>query len=209
MLSIAKEAGLRATSVSYAMPGFSLTMLIIDAIRRFKAQSGLEPEIIFLKNHGVIAQANEAKEALRLMEAVNNAVIRALKLPAFPAIGLLPTETGYKSGCDWMKRILSETELAVDIRYSPIYPDQLVYTTGELSIDGSGGGKIALKDGEVYYNAGEKEATALEETMAALVYVYHNIKALGLKYEVLSQEECEKILGWGSEKYRKSMMSGT
>ena len=209
LLNIAGDAGIRAASVAYAMPGFSLTKLIIDAVESYKAQNGQDPEIIFLKNHGVVAQASQAEEALRLMEAVNDAVISALKLPAFPVTGLQKTETGYKSGCDWMKRVLFETEIARDIRYSPIYPDQLVYTTGELSIDGSGSGKIALKDGEVYYNAGEKEATALEETMVALVYVYHNIKALGLEFEVLNQEECEKILGWGSEKYRKSMMSGT
>lgn len=207
-LSITDKAGLAAVAVPYTMPGYDLTKLILSAVDNYKNKNGSEPQIVLLKNHGVLTHADTAQEALDLMDKVNNAIIDALGLPSFPELSVLPAGDGFKSGCQWMKDVLSGSDIAKDVRYSPIYPDQLVYTANELSVDGSGSGKIAIVDGEILYNVGGKEARALEETMVALVYVYNCIKEKGFEFETLNEEQCGKILGWDSEKYRKSLMAG-
>lgn len=206
-LEIAKAAGLHATSVPYSMPGYDLTKLILTATEKYKAENGADAQVIFLKNHGVTTTAKTAEEALELMDKVNNAIIAALDLPKFPTPAIEPCEGGFKSACPWLKEVMKDESLAQAVRYEPVYPDQLVYTANEMSIDGSGEGKIAIVGGDMIYKAGEKEAMALEETMVALFYVYYNIKNKGFSYERLSEEECAKVLGWDSEKYRKSLMA--
>ena len=206
-LEIAKKAGLDATSVPYSMPGYDLTKLILNATEKYKKENGKDANVIFLKNHGVITTAKTAEEALELMDKVNNSIIAALDLPAFPAPSIEPCEGGFKTSCAWLKEVMKDQSLAEAVRYAPIYPDQLVYTANEMSIDGSGEGKIAIVNGDMIYKAGEKEANALDETMVALFYVYYNIKAKGYSYERLTEEDCAKVLGWDSEKYRKSLMA--
>ena len=206
-VEIVKAAGLHATSVPYSMPGYDLTKLILTATEKYQKETGHKAQVIFLKNHGVTTTAETAQEALDLMDQVNNAIIKALGLPAFPQPSIEACDGGYRSACAWLKETMKDQELVEAVRYEPVYPDQLVYTANEMSIDGSGDGKISVVGGNMIYKTGEKEAVALEETMVALFYVYRQIKALGFEYERLSEEECAKVLGWDSEKYRKSLMA--
>lgn len=206
-LEIVKKAGLHATFVPYSMPGYDLTKLILDAVDGYEKANGVKPQVIFLKNHGVTTTAETAQEALELMDKVNDSIREALNLPEFPTPAIEPCEGGFKSACAWLKDVMKDNSLAEAVRYEPVYPDQLVYTANEMSIDGSGDGKIAIVGGDMIYKAGEKEAMALEETMVALFYVYYNIKKCGFEYERLSEAECAKVLGWDSEKYRKSLMA--
>ena len=206
-LKIVEDAGLHACAVSYTMPGYNLTKLILDAVEQYKAETGAEPQVVFLKNHGVLTHADTAQQALDLMDTVNNSIISALGLPKFPVPAIEETQNGFKSACAWLRDTISSTNVGELIRYKPVYPDQLVYTANELSVDGSGEGKIAVVGSDLLYRAGGKEALALEETMLALVYVYDCIRMLGYELEILSEADCSAILGWDSEKYRKSLMA--
>lgn len=205
-LDITKAAGIPCVAVPYTMPGYKLTKLILEAVEAHKAAHGSSPQVVFLKNHGIVTHAPTAQEALDLMDKVNESIISALRLPPFPAPAIKKKDNAYQSANIWMKNALTESDIATQLRTRPIYPDQLVYTASELSI-GDHTGKISVVDGEILYNTGEKESTALEETMTALVYLYRCLQEKGLELELLSESDCADILGWDSEKYRKSLIA--
>ena len=204
--TIVQAAGIPCTAVPYTMPGYKLTKLILEVLHDYYKKYNTIPKVVFLKNHGVVTHADTAKEAIELMDRVNNAIISKLELPVFPTPGIEKDQDRYRSANGWMKKVLSNGDIATQLRNSPVYPDQLVYTANELSI-GGGNSKIVINDGEVFYNTDEKEAIALEETMTALVYLYYCIQDRGMELELLTKTECADILGWDSEKYRKSLIS--
>ena len=206
-MDIAHSAGISCIAVPYAMPGYNLTKLILGAMTDYKRMYSSVPKVIFLKNHGVVTHGDTAEEAVSLMDAINGAIITELDLPPFPSPAVEKEGDRYKSANDWMKRVLSESDLGFQLRSSPVYPDQLVYTANELGFD-TGNSKIVITHGDIFYNAGEKEAEALEETMTALVYIYSCIRDRGLELELLSPADCADVLGWDSEKYRKSLIAG-
>ena len=206
-LGLMADTGLPCIGIPYTMPGYGLTKLIMEASADYEAAHGVRPQVIFLENHGVVTTAETADGAMALMDQVNDTLKAKLGLPDFPAPAIRKVaEHRYASACDYLNQTM-QGPVGKACRYAPIYPDQLVYTSNELSIDGSGKGKIALVDGVLYYTAGEKEAHALEETMLAVAYVYDCIARLGLAYQELTEEQCSQILGWDSEKYRKSLMT--
>lgn len=206
-LEIVEKRGLRAAWVPYSMPGYDLTKLILSAFEKYQKETGQELQVIFLKNHGVLTTADTPEEVLWLMDEVNESIKEELRLPQFPDPCVEPCECGYKSGCGWLREVIKDRELVRSVRYEPIYPDQLVYTANEMSIEKGDDNKIVVSDSDVFYHTSEKEAIVLDETMTALFYIYSQIKAHGFSFDRLTEEECSKILGWDSEKYRKSLMS--
>ena len=206
-LNITKACDLDAVAIPYTMPGYELTVLIAKELATYQERNGRKPKIIFLENHGVITTGETREEAEQLMDRVNEAIRDELGLPKMPVPGIKPYKDGFCSTCNWMIDVVKENEELVQaVRYEAIYPDQLVYTANEMSVDGSEEGKIVIANGQIVYHAKEKEAMALEEVMVALFYVYYYIKKSGLAYKKLDKSECAKVLGWDSEKYRKSLM---
>lgn len=205
-ISIVQAAGMSCIALPYSMPGYNLTKLIIEALNDYSKTHTIIPQVVFLKNHGVVTHADTAREAIDIMDNINNSIIAELELPVFPTPVIEKDGDRYKSANTWMKKVLSEGDIATKLRSSPVYPDQLVYTANELSLN-SGNSKIVIVGGEILYNTNEKEAIALEETMAALVYIYNCIQDKGMQLELLSQADCADILGWDSEAYRKNLMS--
>lgn len=205
-LSIAEAEKIPAVAVDYAMPGYDLVRLIEKAVSKYEEEHSVTPSVIFLKNHGIITHAYTVRKAVALMDRINAAIITALGLPGFPAPSVAKSEDGYVSTNSWLKKVLADGSIAKLMISKPVYPDQLVYTSNELTV-GNGNSKIVISDGNIKYNSGYKEAVALEETMSALAYVYYCIQEKGMELETLSSEDCAAILGWDSEKYRKSLMA--
>jgi len=190
-----------------------------------------------------------------LMHAVNNAVIRALSLPAFvgefmpvqdaqaekeqdakPPLGNsqggktplgnsqggktpLGNSQGDKPPCIYTLRecadgyecthfpeVLRNPDIAIACGCSALYPDQLVYIYNEVGRNEEEGKKITIGS-RILYRSGEKEATAMHETLLGAAYVHGCIAAAGLKPELLNGGQCAQILGWDSEKYRRSLMT--
>ena len=52
--------------LDYIDPGYTLCMRVRDEIQHYKDQTGCEPSLIFLKNHGVFVAADQADEIRRL-----------------------------------------------------------------------------------------------------------------------------------------------
>ena len=241
---ILEAEGIGCVMVPYIMPGYELTAMIRDGAAEYERRTGEKPKVILMKNHGVITTAQTAGEALALMHAVNNAVIRALSLPAFvgefmpvqdaqaekeqdakPPLGnsqggktpvdnsqdatpprlysLRECADGYE--CAQFPEALRNPDIATACGRSALYPDQLVYIYDEVGLNEEDGKKITIGD-RILYRSGEKEAAAMHETLLGVAYVHGCIASMGLDPELLSDGECAQILGWDSEKYRRSLM---
>lgn len=206
VLDFAREKKIPAAGVKYVIPGYELTREILKAGQEYARQNGRFPQVYFLKNHGIITTAASREETEVLMDQVNEGLKSAFGLEEMAIPSVIKGEKGYKSSQDWLLKQLRDRELVNRVRYQPIYPDQLVYTENELSLDPSMPGKITITEEGISYCAGEKEAMALEETMTALFYIHDSIRKQNMEPDLLSEEECARILGWESEKYRKKLM---
>ena len=62
-----------------------------------------------------------------------------------------------------------------------------------------------VENGKVYYNTDIKQATTLEETLAAYIFVVTAVKNNGLTVSKMNEKEVYFINNWEAEKYRRSV----
>ena len=84
----------------------------------------------------------------------------------------------------------------------PLYPDQLVYLNNILQFSPD---KLKVENGKVYYHTDEKQATTLEETLAAYLFVITTVNSAKLNISKMSEKEVYFINHWEAEKYRRSV----
>jgi len=88
-----------------------------------------------------------------------------------------------------------------------LYPDQLVYLNGSISVDGMNRKlNINSKTGEIIYKTNSSEAQTIEETLLAYLYVVNGIRKSSLPLKTMSEKEIDFIRNWESEAYRKSLV---
>lgn len=195
--------------IPYINPGFSLTLSIIEAIKKHMAEGGSFPEAVFMENHGLIVTADDAQKCVDMHAEITGRIKEALGIAGeYPEIKLKQkNDSIFESDTDYLKEVIREKGMDADfLNRVVLYPDQLVYLNGSLAGNG-GEAKLEIKpdDGRVIYRAGEKEARTMEETLLAYVYVIDMIGRLSFELKTMDEEEIGFIAGWESEKYRKSL----
>lgn len=217
--------------VPYINPGAQLTFAIGKARRQTAEATGRQPAILFMQNHGLIVTAEHADTCLQLHDAVNERIAAAFGVSSadWPAIGLAaassaPSPVGttecWQSATPWLSRQLLETEWDLDLfTRQALYPDQLVFLSGQMGVAETGSLSGALAEGrslpdkctlfratgEVFYQCARNEAQTIEETLCAILFITGTIRRAG--YTVCTMNEAGRsfISNWESEKYRKSI----
>ncbi len=196
--------------IPYINPGFCLTLKIKDEIDRCMKEKGKFPEVIFLENHGLVVTCDEFEKSMSLHGEVNDLIIAHLGIKdKFPAIEL---EKKNETLCISRNSYLSEFFRGRNIGPEffdeiALYPDQLVYLNGNISINGSGKKlNINTKTGEITYETGFAEALTMEETLMGYVYVVAQIEKNKLHIKTMTPKEADFIKNWESESYRKSLV---
>ena len=179
-------------------------MSMMKEIEKFVAANGKYPEVIFMKNHGLVVTS----DCIDRVKAVNTDVNETIRnyfglADDFRAVTLTATETGFVSETkvvnDFVKaNVLDKAYLD---KY-PLYPDQLVYLNNILL---NSPDTLVVKDSKVYYNTDIKQATTLEETLAAYLFVMSTIAKNNLTVSTMNEKEVAFINGWEAEKYRRSV----
>lgn len=188
----------------YINPGFELTLAMKKKIAEYVAANGRYPEVIFMKNHGLVVTGDDIDRVKAVNTSVNETVRNYFGLPDnFREIRLTETPTGFCSDTNIVKLFVAENDLdkALLDKY-PLYPDQLVYLNNILAHSPD---TLVVNKGKVYYNTDIKQATTLEETLAAYLFVITTLKKAGLKISVMSEKEVSFINNWEAEKYRRSV----
>ena len=207
-----KDAPYSYAVVPYTDPGAKLTFIIRDAIRKVEAETGKKPAVVVMKNHGLIATAGEAREAVEIHEDANRRICAYFGITAanFPKPAVAAKGDDLVSATPYLKEKLSSGAYSADqLLANPLYPDQMVFFKGTLLPDGE-----ALKDnscvldvssGIVTYRMKESQAQVLEETLCAVIFIHELLKEKGLHIQYMGQEARSFIDNWESEKYRKSL----
>ncbi|MBN1764404.1 MAG: class II aldolase/adducin family protein [Sedimentisphaerales bacterium] len=133
--------------LNYIDPGYTLCMQVRQGIENFKKLHGHEPEVIFLKNHGVVVGADTPDTIktlhARIMKTLTMEYKRA-KISLNLDIAPLPDEEVVNAAKETISHafgtneICTETSGMFDYAEGPISPDHIVYArsrpfTGNLS----------------------------------------------------------------------------
>ncbi|MGI6777352.1 MAG: class II aldolase/adducin family protein [Acetivibrionales bacterium] len=196
--------------IPYINPGFSLTLRIKEELGRHIGKTGKFPQVVLMENHGLIVTDDSYQDCIRLNEEVNNAIKDYFNIEGdYPEIKIDRVgENTYKSSTGCMLDYLKNENIEPDYfdRFV-LYPDQLVYLGGNVSVNGTENKlNINTRTGEVVYKTNMREALAMEETLFAILYVINTIKKKNLELKTMSETEIAFIANWESEKYRKKII---
>lgn len=189
--------------VPYIDPGFRLTFAVKKAVEAFQAEKGIEPDVIFLKNHGMIVSNDDAKKVISIHETVNERIKSYLTLPNYTQPKIKKSGQVYKGDTDYLKRFITQNN--VDTAYLKtlrLYPDQLVYIGSKLDKVI----KIDVNTAEITYHTTAKEAQVIEETLVGVAYVINEIKKTGLILKQMNEADADFINNWEGEKYRSKLV---
>lgn len=194
--------------VPYINPGAGLTFAIRDVMRQALADTGRQPSVLLLQNHGVIVHDDSERRCLQIHEDINSRLSNAFGLEhgAFPTPKIKEADDGsFMSDTLWLQSRLANDaypdSLLLD---NPLYPDQMVFFKGTLGETA----RIDPKSGVTRYRMPRKTAQTLEETLCAVVFISETIKRRGLTLVTMGDAAKSFIGGWESEKYRKSLAEG-
>lgn len=188
----------------YINPGFELTLAMKNKIEEYVKETGKYPEVIFMKNHGLVVNGDYIDRVKAVNTDVNETIRNYFGLADdFRSVTLNPTETGFVSDTPIVKNFVKENVLdKALLDETPLYPDQLVYLNNILAHSPN---TLVVKDNNVYYNTDIKQATTLEETLAAYLFVVTTIKKANLTVSKMNEKEVYFINNWEAEKYRRSV----
>ncbi len=188
----------------YINPGFELTLAMKNAITSYEKANGKFPEVIFMKNHGLVVTSDDLDRVKAIHTDVNLTVENKFNLGGIlDKIVLTEKDGGFVSNTNVVKEFVKEYGLTLELLSTyPLYPDQLVYLNNLLYNTPD---MMTVKDGLVCYKTDIKQATTLEETLAAYAFVIKAVKENGLTISVMNEKEVAFINGWEAEKYRRSV----
>ena len=188
----------------YINPGFELTLAMKKAIADFVAEKGVYPEVIFMKNHGLVVNADSVERVKKVNTEVNETVRKYFGITEkFDKAVLGKIDGGFVSETEIVNGFVAENGLSIGfLDENPLYPDQLVYLNNVLRFSPE---KMRIADVKVRYFTDEKQATTLEETLAAYLFVINTVKKAGLTLSKMNEKEVYFINNWEAEKYRRSV----
>ncbi len=122
--------------LDYIDPGYTLCMVVRSAIKTYQTQNGFEPQLIFLKNHGVFVSADTPEQIRALYaEVMGRLRKRYRELGVDPVLESAPMVT--ESALDHNRKLIRSAmgcptlqiaaSGAFEVAPGPISPDHLVY----------------------------------------------------------------------------------
>ena len=124
----------------------------------------------------------------------------------------------FASATPWLTERLKGCAYPVEFfTVDALYPDQLVFLSGNLEIRETGRAAgttlaglttkctIFRETGEIRYACGFNEAQTIEETLCAILFITQSIAASGRQLVTMSESGKDFIASWESEKYRKGV----
>ncbi len=189
--------------VPYIDPGARLSFAIRDELDRVERETGKQPTVLFMQNHGLIVHEQTADAALRLHDDVNARICAHFGV-APDAFLRLDLER-------YLEQRLSAR--AYDASFfidTPLYPDQMVFFVGTLSF-GAGGAKegealLDLATGKLSFGIPQTQAEVITQTLAAVLFIAEQIEKKRYTLSTMGEQAKRFIANWESEKYRKSLL---
>jgi ribulose-5-phosphate 4-epimerase/fuculose-1-phosphate aldolase len=208
--TIFNDAGHGFVWIPYISPGFMLTIAMREEIKQYVEMHNSFPQVFFLENHGLVVTSETVSECIKLHNSVNDTIRRYFKIDEeYPPVGIMPREDGtYISKTDYLKDYFKHNQVSAELfEENVLYPDQLVYLNGNISINEKTNKlSINTNTGEIVYRTNEEEAYTMEEILTAFVFILENVRKNNLEEKALNKNQTDFIKNWDGEKYRKSIL---
>lgn len=204
--------------VPYIDPGTRLTFAVAEEAEQIRKRFGTEPAVLLFQNHGLAVSAPDAASCLELHERVNLRLMERMGIGRddwpHPAVCLAEEGGGYRSATPWLGARIAGLQNPVSFfTGNPLYPDQMVYLEGKLAVaGGETPGTVCHIDprsGGIRYACGETEASAIEETLCAVLFIHEVLRRNGRAPRAMDAAARSFIAGWESEAYRRRITAGT
>lgn len=195
--------------LEYNNPGYSLAKEIKNKVYSYKSKNGVEPEVIFLKNHGIIISRDNPADCVKMTIEVNEKIFEYLKnnfgVERFPQIQLDFKDNFHFNGSELVKQFVAKLDENKQFLSKFLIPDDAVYCS-EFSVqeDISNLRKMTFGNQGVFYPFIEKKARKLNEMLSAKLYILSAISKIG-EIDFLKDEDVDYVLNMESEKYRQSL----
>ena len=199
--------------VPYTDPGANLTFAIRDELNRVRAQTGKEPAVILMQNHGIIVHDDDPDLCLAIHADANERLARLFGMDgtSFPAVEVNELAGGYcLAATPYLKAQLKNCAYTQEyLLENPLYPDQMVFLADSFFMDKEsvdpGQAVASTKTGELLMRMDAKKAKTLTETLCAVFFIMEHIHASGYCLSTMGEAAKSFIANWESEKYRKSL----
>lgn len=199
--------------VDYTDPGARLTFAIRDALQCVLQQTGRQPSVILMQNHGIIVHDDDPDACLAIHADANQRLAKFFGLTDSvflqvrirkTADGMYAADTPYLrqqlKGCVYSQKQLLE---------QPLYPDQMVFLTDTFFMDKKdmeqGQAVANTETGELLMHMDQGKALTLTETLTAVFFIMEHIAKAGYELSTMGDAAKDFIANWESEKYRKAM----
>ncbi len=211
--------------MDYVDAGYTLCMTARDVLKRFKEDHGHEPDVIFLKNHGVFVAGNSPEE-IRARYAHMMETLRAEYANAGVSLDQVVAEKGDTAQVEArIQELLGDEAAAVqasgrfDVAMGPITPDHIVYSksfpfTAELTAENVAAFKAehgytprVIVTPDAVFGAGAFEKVAeLALVMADDGALVQQLAEAFGGIELMTDDAREFIENWEVESYRAKQM---
>lgn len=195
--------------VDYKNPGYNLAKEIKSGVSSYEKMNGAKPELIFLKNHGIIVSNDNSLECLKMTIDINEKIFEYIKnnfgIERFPQIELEFKDNFHFNGSDLIKQFVAKLDENKQFLSKFLIPDDAIYCS-EFSIqeDLSNLSKMTFGSQGVFYPLGEKKAMKVNEMLSAKLYILSAISKIG-EIDFLEDEDVNYVLNMESEKYRQRL----
>ncbi len=197
--------------VNYKTPGYQLAIEIKKEVEKYKNINGKPPELIFLKNHGIVVSANDFERCKNITFNTSQKVYDFLKkefqIENFPTLQIINKNGFYFSENNVIKNFVQHLDENKSLLSKFLIPDDAIYCS-----------KISIKDDVndldkekinfvknvgVFYPWNEKKARNIDEILTAKLYILMSLKPEEIDF--LHSKDVEYLLNMESEKYRQKL----
>jgi len=197
--------------VDYKNPGYHLAREIKKKISSYESKNGIKPEVIFLKNHGLIMSKDDSSNCVSVTLGLNKKVYMYLKdnfdIESFSIPELKLKNNIYFSDDVLIKRFIQHLKENESTLSKFLIPDDAIYCPAEISkgnFNEFNKNKITVTQNGAFFPWDKKKSTKIFEMFVSKAYITLMIDKIG-KISYLQDKDVNYLQNMESEKYRQTL----
>jgi ribulose-5-phosphate 4-epimerase/fuculose-1-phosphate aldolase len=193
--------------IPYITPGIKLGIGIKSLAKANNEEKFDFPDIIFLKNHGIIFHASEYSKILEMISWLDNKLVSYFKLEeGFPSLKYKEMTTNHYTIA--RSSVARSEQEDVELYTKILFPDQSIFINDLYLFDSTlppTKRKVYIEDNRITICAPEREAICIMENIHAYDWLLNQMDRLNLTPDYLSSRQVLALHDLESEKYRKGL----
>lgn len=202
------KTDLNIAYIPFVSPGFGLSYLITQELKKADELQIKRPQVFFLENHGIVAHSNVLDEAQTMLMNIDKTIQDLLVISSdYPRTELDKRDSCFVPSYDFVWSFFQKHKVEEGFFNQVLFPDQTVFFHNQIAFSEDSNKKInCIPNQGILYHCGEREAKSIHETMTAYCFLFDTILSLNQTPRFVSTEEIDYINNMDMEKYRKSLM---